>query len=221
MALILIIFALDTSLCHICVIWPGGHNIHFLVIKPTILPSFRLINVNWYWKLHLKHKSKRLVGNGNWSLLGMSCVCKSFWSLYFFILIFFTGGTLPCVLTTALRSQCSTEEIHVSWKWKICPYFIHNAQTKIHSISQWWNLCIKGDDCTSWSTHSIVSLQCAHDSSCHEMHQFEIDLDHCLGFFIYIGQTLQLISIFKHPNKWIRIRIDTCFKTPKIGNFPV
>ena len=112
-------------------------------------------------------------------------------------------------------------EIHVSWKWKICPYFIHNAQTKIHSTSQWWNLCIKGDDCTSWSTHSIVSLQCAHDSSCHEMHQFEIDLDHCLSFFIYIGQTLQLISICNHPNKWIRIRIDTCFKTPKIGNFPV
>ena len=31
---------------------------------------------------------------------------------------------------------------------------------RVHSISQWWRLCIKGDCCTSWSIHNITSYYC-------------------------------------------------------------
>ena len=31
---------------------------------------------------------------------------------------------------------------------------------RVHSTSQWWSLCKKGDGCTSWSIHSIENYKC-------------------------------------------------------------
>ena len=71
------------------------------------------------------------------------------------------------------------------------------SRLRVNIISQWHSLCIKGDNCTSWSTHGIVS------------------------FFNTLKETLSLYKLKKFTAKRMNILPESKHKTLTITRLSI